>query len=167
MILPPSALSTIKGFTSFGTFFVPENLDIPETFPEFVTADSPSDQDPEPWSIARLIAQLDVTPDRARRFLQFFSFPVFGNSPDLAFSDMLLPVWKWVKPDGAYRKNGFWEAELSGALEDGRWNGGNDLVVLMGGVPEQTKRTIASSELGWKFTSLHRAELISSKGGDI
>ena len=87
-------------------------------------------------------------------FLQFVSFPVFGNSPNEILRDGLLPAWKWVKPDRIYRKTGFWEAELHNALEDGKWNGGKDLILLMRAVSEQTLQIITAG--GRKITSFER-----------
>lgn len=85
-------------------------------------------------------------------FVQFFSFPVFSNSPNEVSTDGLLPMWKWVKPNSIYSKRGFWEAELHEALEHGEWNAGKDLILLTRGVSEQTLQTIGDC----KITSLER-----------
>lgn len=64
-----------------------------------------------------------------------------------------------------YRKAGFWEADLHKAVEDGEWNSGKNLTILMAGVSEKTRQTIASSEMGWRFSSLERAKVVSEIGG--
>lgn len=167
VVLPLAMLLTISGFAPLGTFFVPDNLDISSALSQLLTAAPPPTQHLDGQLLASLMAQLCIVPGRGGgTFRQFFSFPVFSNRPDLYFSDDgLLPAWKWVKPDGEYRKKGFWEAELREALQDGERTGGRGLMVLMGGVSEQTLQIIASPELGWKFSSLDRAERISGRGG--
>jgi len=96
-----------------------------------------------------------VIPEQAERHLvHFFYFPVFGNSLDHILSDGAFPAWKWVKPHGTYRKMGFWETELHEALEDGEWNGGKDLVLLLMEVSEQTHRDAKAR--GYKTASFAR-----------
>jgi len=172
VVLPLAMLLTISGCAPLGTFFVPDNLDISSALSQLLTAAPPPSQHLEGQLLASLMAQLGIVPGRGGggggggTFRQFFSFPVFSNRPDLYSSDDgLLPAWKWVKPDGEYRKKGFWEAELREALQDGERTGGRGLMILMGGVSEQTLQIIASPELGWKFSSLDRAERISGRGG--
>ncbi|KAK4039392.1 hypothetical protein C8A01DRAFT_16594, partial [Parachaetomium inaequale] len=164
VVVSTGALSAIKGFTTLGSVFLPDDLP---------AAAAPLDQarDPGPGHqlLADLVTHLAFLPGRGGTCRQFFfSFPVLSNTPDLAFSDSnLRPAWKWVKPDSNYRKKGFWEAELRDALEKGERMSGKDLVILVGGVSEETLRTIASSELGWQFSGLEQAELISRRGGYV
>ncbi|KAK4236583.1 hypothetical protein C8A03DRAFT_45452 [Achaetomium macrosporum] len=150
LVMSPDVLSAIKGFSSLGTFFLPGHFDISKTLSELLEA-APTlpSQEPTPQLFTDLISQLAM-PDQGS-LLRFFSFPVFSNSRTEIFSDGLLPVWKWVKLDSIYRKRGFWEAGLNKAIEDGEWNGGKNLVLLVRGVSEQTRQTIVAGER--KYTS--------------
>lgn len=163
--LPPDALHAIKGFASLGTFFLPGDFDISKTPPELLTATATATApapSPEPTAqlLADLIAQLAV-PEQGD-FVRFFSFSVFSDSSTEIFGDGLRPVFKWAKPDGVYRKSGFWEAELLTAVEDGEWTGGKDLILLVNGVSEDTLQIIRAGE--WKFTRLERVQSMISGG---
>ncbi|KAG7288036.1 hypothetical protein NEMBOFW57_007556 [Staphylotrichum longicolle] len=145
--LSPSALGAIKGFAALGTYFLPEEADIAELLSGILAsaaeaeaeAESPSigNADPTPQLVADLIAQLGP-PGPVGMLVRFFAFPVYTNDPELEGRVLRggreFPVWKWVKPGGGYRRQGVWEAELGTALEEGEWNAGRGLDVLMGGV---------------------------------
>lgn len=94
--------------------------------------------------------------------MRFFSFPLFSDSPTDLFGEGLRPVFKWAKPDGVYRKAGFWEAELHTAVEDGEWNGGTGLVLLVRGVEEEVLRVLGGGE--GRFTSLERVRRMIGEG---
>ena len=155
-ISSPDVLQTIKGFTSLGTFVLPSGLDLSKTLPELLTAtdtatDMPPSPEPTPQLLASLISQLPV-PEQGDR-VRFFSFPVWSDSPTDPFGGGLLrPVFKWAKPNGVYRTAGFWEADLHTAVEDGEWNGGRGLMLLVSGVSEEILRIVKAGE--WRFRSL-------------
>lgn len=160
--LAPSTLSGLKDSVSLGTFSVPVDVDISNVFSALLKSlSSLTDRD------ANLVRELNAMAGSEREEIQtqFFTFPILGNAPDPVLGPNLVPVWKWVKPDSMYRKAGFWEGDLHKALEDGEWNGGRKLTVLMAGVSEKTRQTIVLSEMGWRFASLERAEVVSERGG--
>lgn len=132
--MSPSALPVIKNFTSLGTFFLSDEIDISQPLSDLLTATAPSPQ-PTSQLLTDVVARLPQ-PKRGT-FLQFSSFPVFGDIPDHVSIHELLPVWKWIKPGSPYRTTGFWEAELDKVLEDGEWNAGKELVLLVRGVSEE------------------------------
>jgi hypothetical protein len=170
VVVSAAALSAIKGFKVLGSVIMPDDEDISRTLSELAAAAllHQAGVDPVQQLLGDVIAPLAFSARKGTCRRQFFFFPVLSNTPDLVFSDdSLRPAWKWVKPGSPYRKKGFWEAELRDALEDGEWTSGRDLVVLVGGVSEETLRTIASSELGWKFTTLEGAERVSRNGGYV
>jgi hypothetical protein len=156
VFLSPAALSTIKGFTSLGTFFLADDLlHTPNTLSDLLAAalaahpsSSPAPTPTLHQVLTDVIAQLAMPDEGGGTFVRFFSFPVFTPSPDqLLGDDDLRPVWKWAKPDSRYdRKAGFWEAELGDALEDGEWSGGRGLMVLVRGVSEEMRRVIARGD---------------------
>ncbi|KAB5536370.1 hypothetical protein GE09DRAFT_325521 [Coniochaeta sp. 2T2.1] len=152
VMLSPALLRNIKGFVSLSTFFLSEDMDISTTFSDLLTTEQSGDP---PGPGQRATAELPT--DRISRlplpesdnkgtFVRFFSFPVSSNSPDdiVITGDGLVPVWRWVKPDSTYRKAGFWEAKLDEALEDGEWNGGKNLLVLVRGVAEAALRSMTA-----------------------
>jgi hypothetical protein len=167
--LTTELLSTIKGFTSLGAFNIPYDRDLAfaDTLSGFLAAST--NQKLETETLSSFMAQINnAYPGRAGRTEQFFSFPMLSSHSIHPLGDeALLPVWKWVKPQSVYRKSGFWEKDLYAALKDGDGNAGKELTVLMGAVSEQAFYTIASSEMGWKFSSLERAELVARQGGDL
>ena len=166
--LPPSTLSELKDSVSLGTFPVPVDVDIPQIFPALLkSASSLADRDVDlsPQTLANLVRELGDGSESEETQRQFFTFPVLSNAPDPVLSPTLFPVWKWIKPDSTYRKAGFWEGDLHKAIEDGEWNGGKNLTILIAGVAEKTRQTIMSSEMGWRFSSLGHAEAVSERGG--
>lgn len=168
--LAPSTLSGLKDSVSLGTLSVPVDVDIPNVFSALLKSlSSLTDRDANltPISLANLVRELNATAGSEREEIQtqFFTFPILGNAPDPVLGPNLVPVWKWVKPDSMYRKASFWEGDLHKALEDGEWNGGRKLTVLMAGVSEKTRQTIAFSEMGWRFSGLEWAEVVSERGG--
>ncbi|KAB5580533.1 hypothetical protein GE09DRAFT_442788 [Coniochaeta sp. 2T2.1] len=151
-MLSPALLRNINGFASLGTFFLSEYMDISTTLSGLLTTEQPGGP-PGPGQRATtelltdLISRLPVPEsDNKGTFIRFFSFPVSSNSPDdiVITGDGLVPVSRWVKPDGTYRKAGFWEAKLDEALEDGEWNGGKNLLLLVGGVAEAGFRSMTA-----------------------
>jgi hypothetical protein len=157
IFLSPAALSTTKGFTFLGTFFLADDLlDTPNTLSDLLAvaaAPPSSSSDPAPTLqqvLRDVVAQLTVPDEEGGTFVQFFSFPVYTPNPDQLLGDdatPLSPVWKWVKPDSVYdRKAGLWEAELGDALEHGEWTAGRELTVLVRGVSEETRRAVAAGD---------------------
>ncbi|KAK4038785.1 hypothetical protein C8A01DRAFT_37273 [Parachaetomium inaequale] len=157
-VLPPRLFSNIKGSTSLGTFLLPKDgLDdnIPSTFSGLLMAlQEAGDPDlatsgpgPTPQLLADLVAQITaaVPGDRGGggTLVQFFTFPLFSDNPTEVVGEGLFPVWKWVKPESAYSRTGFWKADLGRVLDHGDWNAGRDLTVLVGGVSEETQRAVA------------------------
>jgi hypothetical protein len=138
----------VTGFTYLGTFFLGDELDISGTLSQLLTTRA-GNRELTPQLLTNLMAEL-VIPGQGSS-MRFFSFPVLSVNSNHVFGDSLLPVWKWVKPDSIYCKTGFWEADLSKALDDGEWNGGKDLVLLTGGVTEETLQIIVAGNR--KFTS--------------
>lgn len=118
-----------------------------------------------PQTLAILVRELNVGSEAQKTQRRFFSFPILSNALDPVLGPNLFPVWKWIKPDSMYRKAGFWEGGLHKAFEDGEWNSGKDLTILMVAVSEKTQQTIASSEMGWRCSSLEQAEVVSERGG--
>jgi hypothetical protein len=166
--LPPSILSGLKDSASLGTFPIPVDVDIPEVFSGLLKSTSSlTDRDVKlsPQTLANLVRELNDGSGSDETQMQFFTFPILSNAPDPVLSPTLVPVWKWIKPDSTYRRAGFWEGDLHKTLEDGEWNGGKNLTILISGVSERTRQTIACSEMGWKFSSLERAEVVSERGG--
>lgn len=167
--LPPNTLSGLTDSVSLGTIPVPVDVDISNVLSGLLkTSSSLTDRNANlnPQTLANLVRELNAgseSEDSAQR--QFFAFPILANVPDLVLNPNLFPVWKWVKPDSMYRKAGFWEGDLHKALEDGEWNGGKNLTILMAAVSEKTQQTIASSEMGWRLSSLERTEVVSERGG--
>ncbi|KAK0614497.1 hypothetical protein B0T14DRAFT_309792 [Immersiella caudata] len=169
LLLTTELLSTIRGLTSLGAFHIPYdcNLTLADKLSAFLLVSSNRELGTETLSSAMMQIN-NAYPGRKGVTEQFFAFPVFSNRSDHPIGDeALLPVWKWVKPDSPYRKSGFWEKDLHAALEDGGWNGGKELSVLMGAVSEEAFYTIACSEMGLRFSSLERAELVARQGGDL
>ncbi|KAK0740015.1 hypothetical protein B0T18DRAFT_417053 [Schizothecium vesticola] len=166
--LPPSTLSGLKDSVSLGTFPVPVDVDIPQGFSGLLKGASPlTDRDVNlnPQTLANWVRELNDGSESEETQMQFFTFPILSNAPDPILSPTLFPVWKWIKPDSTYRRAGFWDGNLHKAIEDGEWNGGKNLTILIAGVSEKTRQTIASSEMGWKFSSLEQAEVVSERGG--
>lgn len=102
--MTPDVLPAIEGFVSLGTFSLPGDFDaIFRILSELLeAAGTPASQEPTPQLFADLMISRLATPDQGQGSssrLRFFSFPVFSNSPTEIFSDGLLPVWKWVKPE--------------------------------------------------------------------
>ena len=142
--MSPGGLSAIKGFTPLGAFLVADYLNMSETLSQLLAKNLPEHGlglDPTPQLLADLVAQLPEPVDRGE-LLQFFSFPVFGNSPDRVLSDGPRPAWTWSKPGSAYRKAGSWGADLDKVLEDGEWSAGKDLLLLVKGVSDQAGGTL-------------------------
>jgi hypothetical protein len=77
--------------------------------------------------------------------LRFFSFPLYSDSPQQVLGKGLCPIWKWAKPESIYRKTGSWETSLHEALDNGEWNGGRNLLLLIRGVSEEKLKAM---ELG-------------------
>jgi hypothetical protein len=111
--------------------------------------------------LADVIALLP--PPQTVTFRQFSSFPASGNSPDVVSSHDLLPVWKWAKPESPCRKRGFWEAELDKVLDDGEWNGGRELVLLVRRVSKEILQNVRAE--GCKIISsfLHNKAIEQKK----
>ncbi|KAL2176344.1 uncharacterized protein P884DRAFT_260883 [Thermothelomyces heterothallicus CBS 202.75] len=143
VVLSPRLLSMVKGFTFLGTFFLGDELDMSEMLTRLLT-ERGGNPEPTSYVLTGLIAEL-ATPGQGT-FMHFFSFPVFSNNPSHLFGDGLFPVWKWVKPESIYRKTGFWEADLATVLDHGEWNAGKDLVLLSGGVAEETLGIIVAGD---------------------
>lgn len=82
--------------------------------------------------------------------VQLWTLSVYSEHADAdhIFRDNRRPVWKWVKRAGPYGPlRGVWETELSQALEDGQWRGGRDLLLLVAGVSEATRRSLVGRRL--------------------
>jgi hypothetical protein len=141
----------VKGFTPLGTFFLGDYFDLSGTFTELLT-ERGGNPEPTPQVVADLMAEI-VEPTQGA-FMQFFSFPVFSNEPSRVLADGRFPVWKWVKPQSIYRTNSLWEADLSQVLDQGEWNGGKDLMILVVGVTEEILEIIGTGVR--KFTTLGR-----------
>ncbi|KAL2194517.1 hypothetical protein P885DRAFT_62993 [Corynascus similis CBS 632.67] len=95
----------------------------------------PSNSEPTAQLFSALVSQLPA-PNRGTR-MQFVTFPVVGDSSDQVIGEGCFPVWRWVKPESVYpRKRGVWETKLHKALDDGEWNAGKDLTLLVRGVSE-------------------------------
>ncbi|KAB5551014.1 hypothetical protein GE09DRAFT_1124539 [Coniochaeta sp. 2T2.1] len=153
VIISPRLLSAVKGFISLGRFFLQDGLDISSTLSELL-AERTGDLELTPQLLAELMTEL-ITPggQGTTTPMQLFSFPVFSaDTCHAPIRDGLVPVWKWAKPDSVYRvKRGFWEADLSKALDHGEWNGGRNLRLLTGEVTEEALRIAVSGD--WKFAS--------------
>lgn len=146
VVVSPRLLSTVKGFSPLGTFFLGDEFDVSKAFTKLLT-ETERGGNPEPTTLkmlADLMAKI-VEPSQGA-FMQFFSFPVLSNSPSRVLGDGLFPVWKWVKPESIYFRKGFWEANLSKVLDHGEWNGGRDLVILAVGVAEGALQIILSGD---------------------
>jgi hypothetical protein len=86
---------------------------------------------------------------------QFFTFPLFSDSPTEVIGEGLFPVWKWVKPGGGvYSRKATWKAELGKVLEDGECYEGGDLTVLVSGVSEQARKVAAGGKPIWSLWDL-------------
>lgn len=167
--LPLSTLSGLKDSVSLGTFSVPVDVDIPRVLSGLLESSSSNTHRDlnlnPPQTLSDLVRELNEGSESEEMQRQFFTFPILSNAPDPILGPNLFPVWKWVKRDSMYRKAGFWEADLHKAVEDGEWNSGKNLTILMAGVSKKTRQTIASSEMGWRFSSLERAKVVSEIGG--
>ncbi|KAK4243431.1 hypothetical protein C7999DRAFT_18213 [Corynascus novoguineensis] len=158
--LSPRLLSTIKNAVSLGTFFLEDDLEVSETFSELLAA-QPENPEPTAQLFSALVSQLPA-PNRGTR-MQFFTFPVLGDSSDQVIGEGCFPVWKWVKPESMYpRKRGVWETKLHKALDDGEWNAGKDLILLVRGVSEHGLQAVERA--GYTTASL---ESIISKSSNI
>ncbi|KAH8809418.1 hypothetical protein F5884DRAFT_753904 [Xylogone sp. PMI_703] len=51
-------------------------------------------------------------------------------------------VWKWIKPESPYRKDGFWCGTAGEAIYDGVWNAGRGFRLLVENVGSMKKRTM-------------------------
>ena len=160
MMVSQTLLRNINGCAYLGTFFLSGDLDISTSLSDLLmTQQQPGGSPGGPGErataelLADLISRLHVPEsDNKGTFVRFFSFPVFSNRPDdiVITGDGPVPVWKWMKPDGSYRKAGFWEAELNEALEHGEWNGGNDQLLLVRGVAGAALRSVATQGIKLK-----------------
>ena len=151
----PAVLATIKGYTSLGTLFLPKHFDLPEALSKILAETS----HPKPTAqlLIEVTARLEM-PSEGSLF-NFFSFPVLSSYSDEILHDGLVPVWRWVKPNSPYRKAGFWEVGLQQALEDGEWNGGKKLSLLIREVLEPTLRAfIATRSKTTSFSSFQKLE---------
>jgi hypothetical protein len=157
VMLSPALLRNINGFASLGTFFLSEDVDTPTMLSDLLATQQLGDpgqcQRPTTELLTTLISRLPVPDPDEGRMVHFVSFHVLNDNPhDVAITgDGLVPVWKWVKPDGTYRKAGFWEAHLAEALEDGEWNAGKNLHLLVRGVAEAALRRVTNE--GVKVTN--------------
>ncbi|KIH95332.1 hypothetical protein SPBR_04015 [Sporothrix brasiliensis 5110] len=83
--------------------------------------------------------------DGGDNVVQLYTVSTYGEYAVLEhiFRDGRVPVWKWLKPAGPYGPlRGFWETELTQALEDGQWRGGTGLMLLVTGVSEATRESL-------------------------
>ncbi|KAL2256524.1 hypothetical protein VTK26DRAFT_1534 [Humicola hyalothermophila] len=144
VVMSPGALSIIKDFQSLGTFGLPDAVRFELSRPLsklLAAAEIPPGTEPTPQLLADLVSQLAGSDQHqgASTRVQFFSFPVFSNSPTEIYGHGFRPMWKWAKPDSAYwRKTGSWKATIQEALDDGEWNAGKGLKLFVRGEPELT-----------------------------
>jgi hypothetical protein len=128
----------MKDFAPLGAFLVADYLNMSRTLSRLLAANPPENGlglEPTPQLLADLLTQLPQPVDHGE-LLQFFSFPVFSNSPDRILSDGPRPRWMWSKPASVYCKAGSWGADLDKVLENGEWSAGKDLLLLVKGVPD-------------------------------
>ena len=149
--VPPRLFSVIKDAQPLGTFYLPDYLDVAATLSELLAAR------PEELRLAAdglvltskrlasLMGGLEV-PEVGGAWLQFFSFPLHSDSPQQVLGKGLCPIWKWAKPGSIYRTAGSWETSLHGALDDGEWNGGRNLLLLTRGVSEERLKAMELGE---------------------
>ncbi|EAQ90599.1 hypothetical protein CHGG_02534 [Chaetomium globosum CBS 148.51] len=147
--LPPRLFSVIKDSKSLGTFCFPDYLDVAATLSDLLAAlqkgsESAAGSEPTSQLLASLMGGLEVSGEGS--FLQFFSFPLYSESPRQILGHGLSPIWKWAKPESIYRKEGPWETSLHQALDDGEWNGGRNLLLLTRGVSEETLKAMESKD---------------------
>jgi hypothetical protein len=69
--------------------------------------------------------------------VQLFGLEALRESDDGWFSPGGKLVWKWAKPQSAYRKSGAWETTLEKAVIDGEWSAGKGMVVLVKSVRDE------------------------------
>ena len=156
--MSPDSLAAIKDFKSLGTFSVPDNVRFELSRPlseHFPAAGTPEGQEPTPDMLTGLMSHSGISDVESR--VRLFSFPVFSGSPTEIFSDGLLPIWKWVKPSSVYnRKCGRWEPTIQKALEDGEWNAGKDLDLLVRIVSEEMMERVKAG--GVKYVNFGAVE---------
>ncbi|KAH6155926.1 hypothetical protein HBI68_148750 [Parastagonospora nodorum] len=68
--------------------------------------------------------------------VQLFSIKVLRENNDGWLVPNTKLMWKWVKPQSAYRTSGAWESTLEKAVIDGEWSAGKELVILVKSVRE-------------------------------
>jgi hypothetical protein len=102
----------------------------------YITGESLS----EPEIITSIVEELQKNTKQAANAestTTFFVISVFSNAEDALFEGGSVPVWKWARPNSVYdRKAGFWEIDISSAIENGEFEGGMELYLLVRGIPE-------------------------------
>ena len=73
-----------------------------------------------------------------------YKIHVFTKKADaLSGSEETTLLFKWTKPQSIYdRKSGFWETSLLDVIDDGTFNAGKELMVLVRGVSVQQRETL-------------------------
>jgi hypothetical protein len=73
-----------------------------------------------------------------------YKIHVFTKTADaLGGSEETTLLFKWAKPQSVYdRKSGFWETSLLDVINDGMFNAGREIKVLVRGVSNQQMETL-------------------------
>lgn len=156
---PGSALAHIKGHFDLGVVRLPdattsivdllvdEARDVEYDFCSDTDTDTNADSETDsgsakpsgkPPSLPELVRRLrerlasQTNPVGRGRPVQLSSFPVQSNEADNVFGDATkFFLWKWFKLSSPYRKIGSWETSLDDVLENGSWQAGKELTLVL------------------------------------
>ena len=98
--------------------------------------------------LSRLRHDLAQSPSQEKVSVDTFVMPILGNSEELLWSGGPVPVWKWIKPESTYaQKEGFWEADLQHAINQGRIFAGDGIRILVRGVSEEKREALKTARM--------------------
>ncbi|CAK7201581.1 hypothetical protein SEUCBS139899_004288 [Sporothrix eucalyptigena] len=147
---PHSYLSSLRGFDDLGTVRVDPEVDLlvllaktDEAEYDFCKWDE--DEVRKRPAIAECVRQLRqrlettaatiATTDH--KALQLWTFSVLSQTESPIFvsaHDKL--VWRWCKPESPYNKRSKWFTQPHDVIQDGAWNAGKNLILLVKEAPE-------------------------------
>ncbi|KAL1894850.1 hypothetical protein Sste5346_005537 [Sporothrix stenoceras] len=143
---PGSALAHVKGYFDLGTIRLPGAttsiadllLDEAQDDEYDFCNDADTDADSRPLSLPQLVRRLrqrlaNETSTLGRgRPVQLWSIPVQSKIADNVFGDKDKKyLWHWYKPTSPYSIKGTWETELDAVLENGSWQAGRELILIL------------------------------------
>ncbi|RJE26101.1 hypothetical protein PHISCL_01544 [Aspergillus sclerotialis] len=134
--LTPDGLQYIRGFKDLGIFKLAEaDVSDAEAVHECLTSHITGSSSSESGLIASIVESLREKAELPAANVsssQLFIITVYSSSESQLLGKGSVPQWKWAKPESVYsRKSGHWEADVSRAVENGEFEGGRNLYLLV------------------------------------